>query len=70
MKKLKSHELFCAVCFIHDSFFINDGNYLSTECPNCGCVGRCIRYEDLTIMQKIKAKKLFKVMWKEKFNVC
>jgi hypothetical protein len=70
MKKFEPHELFCAVCFMHDSFFIKDGGWLPTRCPCCGDVGRCIRYEDLTIMQKIKAKKLFKLTWKEKFDVC
>ena len=52
IKTFEPHELFCAVCFIPDSFFINDDSLFPSECPHCGNVGRCIRYEDLTLEQQ------------------
>ena len=60
MRMIDKGELFCSVCFTHDSFFEKDG------CPNCYGNGRCTRYEDLTLKQKIIARNKLDVMTKKK----
>lgn len=61
-------ELFCLKCLIHDTFFVGGGSWAPNCCPKCRGTD-CIRYENLTPIQKIKAKKLFNIMWKKKWNL-
>ena len=61
-------ELFCSECLIHDTFFVGGGSWSSDGCPKCKGTD-CIRYENLTTTEKIKANHLFDIMWKEKWNL-
>lgn len=68
MRKFNKGELFCKKCFIHDTFFKEHGSHIADSCPKCGG-SECIMYEHMSFLQKSKARDLFVVMWREKFNL-
>ena len=61
-------SLFCSKCLIHDHFFVGGGSWSSDCCPKCRGID-CVMYKNLSIVNKIKAKKLFKMMWNRKHKI-
>jgi Zn finger protein HypA/HybF involved in hydrogenase expression len=68
MIKFNKNDLFCKKCFIHNTFFKGHGSRIADNCPKCGS-SEYIMYENLSFLQKSKARDLFAVMWREKFNL-
>jgi len=68
MRKFDKGELFCKKCGIHDTFFVGGGSHIADSCPQCGG-SECIMYEHLSFLKKSKARDLFGVMWRKKFNL-
>ena len=68
MKEFNKHEFFCKKCIIHDTFFVGGGSWTVDNCPKCKGT-ECIMHMNLSSMQKIKARKKFDIMWKEKWNI-
>ena len=68
MKKFNKDELFCKKCVVHDAFFKGGGSYISDNCPECGGI-ECIMYENLSFLQKSKARDKFDRMWKIKWDI-
>jgi hypothetical protein len=68
MRKFDKGELYCKKCGIHDSFFGNGGSWAPDSCPECGGT-ECITYENMSHLQKSKARDLFFKMWRKKFNL-
>ena len=61
MKGFNKFERFCPKCIIHDTFFEGGGSWISDSCPKCGGT-ECIMYQNLTLVQKFKARKKFDIM--------
>lgn len=63
-----NNEMFCRKCLIHDTFFNGGGSWIIDTCPNCSGFAT-ILWSDLSITEKIKAKRIFQTMWTKKWKL-
>ena len=67
MRKFNKDELFCRKCFTHDTFFTGGGATASNNCPECSGTD-CVLYENLTSLQRSKARDKFVFMQDNKIT--
>lgn len=57
MIKFHKNDMFCKICLIHDSNFINGGSWGIDNCPKCGGI-ETILYKNLNFLQRYRVKRI------------